>query len=112
VAADLFYRESIRSVGVETIVQKAGVAKISLYRSFASKDDLIVAYLNDRNETYWRAIDRLLAKQEGEPRAAAAARRLHRGADDHARISGLPVHQLRRRISRQIPSGASDRRCQ
>jgi len=69
VAADLFYRESIRSVGVETIVQKAGVAKISLYRSFASKDDLIVAYLNDRNETYWRAIDRLLAKQEGEPRA-------------------------------------------
>jgi len=69
VAADLFYRESIRSVGVETIVQQAGVAKISLYRSFASKDDLIVAYLNDRNETYWRAIDRLLAKRDGDPRA-------------------------------------------
>src|SRR5262245_35535645 len=69
VAADLFYRESIRSVGVETIVQQAGVAKISLYRTFASKDDLIVAYLNDRNETYWRTIDRLLAKKEGNPRA-------------------------------------------
>jgi AcrR family transcriptional regulator len=72
VAADLFYRESIRSVGVETIVQQAGVAKISLYRSFASKDDLIVAYLNDRNEAYWRTIDRLLAK-EGDPRGQLRA---------------------------------------
>jgi len=69
VAADLFYRESIRAVGVETIVNQAGVAKISLYRSYASKDDLIVAYLEDRNETYWRAIDRLLARKEGDPRA-------------------------------------------
>jgi len=61
VAADLFYRRSIRAVGVETIVQEAGVAKISLYRSFASKDDLIVAYLENRNAGYWRHIDRLMA---------------------------------------------------
>ena len=69
VAADLFYRESIRSVGVEQIVKQAGVAKISLYRSYASKDDLIVAYLEERSDTYWRALDRLLAKKEGDPRA-------------------------------------------
>jgi AcrR family transcriptional regulator len=68
VAADLFYRESIRSVGVETIVKAAGVAKISLYRSFASKDDLIVAYLRDRNADYWRRLDRLMAKEK-DPRA-------------------------------------------
>ena len=61
VAADLFYRESIRSVGVETIVKAAGVAKISLYRNFASKDELIVAYLENRNAAYWRQIDRLMA---------------------------------------------------
>jgi AcrR family transcriptional regulator len=61
VAADLFYRQSIRAVGVETIVQQAGVAKISLYRNFASKDDLIVAYLADRNAAYWRHVDRLIA---------------------------------------------------
>jgi AcrR family transcriptional regulator len=67
VAADLFYRESIRSVGVETIVKEAGVAKISLYRSFASKDDLIVAYLRDRNADYWRALDRMMAKEK-DPR--------------------------------------------
>ena len=68
VAGDLFYRKSIRSVGVETIVKEAGVAKISLYRSFASKDDLIVAYLRDRNADYWRGLDRMTAKEK-DPRA-------------------------------------------
>jgi AcrR family transcriptional regulator len=68
VAADMFYRESIRSVGVETIVKQAGVSKISLYRSFESKDDLIVAYLDDRNNEYWRMLDRLMA-EENNPRA-------------------------------------------
>src|SRR5271155_5631892 len=43
VAADLFYRKGVRAVGVETIVKQADVAKISLYRSFPSKDDLVVA---------------------------------------------------------------------
>jgi AcrR family transcriptional regulator len=69
VAADLFYRESIRSVGVETIVQQAGVSKISLYRSFESKDDLIVAYLENRNAEYWRNVDRIVAAKRGNPRA-------------------------------------------
>jgi AcrR family transcriptional regulator len=69
VAADLFYRESIRSVGVETIVQQAGVSKISLYRSFESKDDLIVAYLENRNSEYWRNVDRIVAAKRGNPRA-------------------------------------------
>jgi AcrR family transcriptional regulator len=73
VAADLFYREGIRSVGVETIVQRAGVAKISLYRSFASKDDLIAAYLENRNAEYWRLIDQLLAKHKGDARAQLRA---------------------------------------
>ena len=37
VASELFYSQSIRGVGVETIVKEAGVAKISLYRNFASR---------------------------------------------------------------------------
>ena len=73
VAADLFYRESIRAVGVETIVNRAGVAKISLYRSFASKDDLIVAYLEDRNAGYWRDLDRMMAARPDDPRAQLRA---------------------------------------
>ena len=62
VAADLFYRQGVRAVGVDTIVKQAGVAKISLYRSFASKDELIVAYLQDRNEKFWRQWDEAFAR--------------------------------------------------
>ena len=68
VAADLFYKDSIRAIGVDTIVKRAGVAKISLYRNFESKDDLIVAYLENRNLDYWRHIDRLLAAKGNDPR--------------------------------------------
>jgi AcrR family transcriptional regulator len=73
VAADLFYQRSIRAVGVDTIVKQAGVAKISLYRSFASKDDLIVAYLANRNADYWRGVDRILAVKRTDPRAQLRA---------------------------------------
>lgn len=44
VASEFFYREGIRAVGVDTIVAKSGVAKMSLYRSFPSKDDLVAAF--------------------------------------------------------------------
>ena len=73
VAAELFYKASIRSVGVETIVKQAGVSKITLYRNYDSKDALIVAYLEDRNETYWRTLEQLLDQQEGDPRAQLTA---------------------------------------
>jgi AcrR family transcriptional regulator len=73
VAADLFYRESIRAVGIDTIVKRAGVAKISLYRNFESKDDLIVAYLENRNADYWRNVDRILATKRDDSRAQLRA---------------------------------------
>ena len=73
VASDLFYRDGVRAVGVETIVQQAGVAKISLYRSFPSKDDLVVAYLEDRNATFWRQWDERFAEYEGDPHAQLRA---------------------------------------
>ncbi len=46
-ARDLFYQRGIRAVGVEEIVCEAGVTKPSLYRNFASKDDLVVACLEN-----------------------------------------------------------------
>jgi AcrR family transcriptional regulator len=73
VASDLFYRDGVRAVGVEAIVQQAGVAKISLYRSFPSKDDLVVAYLEDRNATFWRQWDERFAKYKGDPHAQLRA---------------------------------------
>lgn len=69
VAADLFYREGIHAVGVETIVQQAGVAKISLYRAFESKDDLVVAYLTRRDAAFWRDWDDRFARHDGDPHA-------------------------------------------
>jgi AcrR family transcriptional regulator len=69
VAADLFYRKGIRAVGVEAIVKQAGVAKISLYRSFSSKDDLIVAYLENRNAGFWRQWDGAFARHKNDPHA-------------------------------------------
>ena len=50
-AADaLFYGEGVRSASVDAIAERAGVTKRTLYYHFASKDDLIAAYLEARNE--------------------------------------------------------------
>ncbi|UUZ94841.1 TetR/AcrR family transcriptional regulator [Paenibacillus sp. P25] len=45
VASDLFYREGIRAVGIDRIIAESGISKASFYRNFASKDDLVTAYL-------------------------------------------------------------------
>jgi len=68
-AAELFYREGIRAVGIEAVIEKAGVAKMSLYRSFPSKDDLVAAFLADRNRRYWLWWDDVIAASAGNPRA-------------------------------------------
>jgi AcrR family transcriptional regulator len=47
-AAELFYSEGINTVGIDRIIERAGVAKASLYDTFGSKDELIRAYLADR----------------------------------------------------------------
>src|SRR5690349_19662107 len=47
----LFYQDGIRAVGVDRIVAEAEVAKMSLYKHFPSKDDLILAVLKHREES-------------------------------------------------------------
>lgn len=47
----LFYQEGIRAVGIDRIIAEAEVAKMSLYKHFPSKDDLIVAVLKHRDES-------------------------------------------------------------
>jgi AcrR family transcriptional regulator len=52
-ASDLFYREGIRAVGVDTISAEAGVSKRTLYNRFGGKDELVAEYLRRRDER-WR----------------------------------------------------------
>ncbi len=68
-ARDLFYREGIRAVGVDEIVTRAGVTKPSLYRSFASKDELAASYLKDYDAEFWHRFDAAVAAHPGNPRA-------------------------------------------
>ncbi len=72
-AAELFYAEGIRAVGVDTIIEHAGVAKASFYKHFPSKDDLVLEFLK-RRDAYWRdwlagAVERLSPEPSGRPLA-------------------------------------------
>ena len=51
-AYGLFSREGVRAVGVDTIIAEAGVAKMTFYRHFPSKTDLILAFLQRREELW------------------------------------------------------------
>jgi AcrR family transcriptional regulator len=68
-AEDLFYLEGARNVGIDAVVKRAGVNKMSLYRQFESKEDLLRHYLLRRDEKFWAYFDASIAKHPGEPRA-------------------------------------------
>ena len=65
---DLFYREGVRAVGVDAVIARAGVNKMSLYRNFGSKDQLIAAFLEERNHQYWSWWDSIMRRHEGDAR--------------------------------------------
>jgi AcrR family transcriptional regulator len=68
-AEDLFYLEGARNVGIGAVIKRARVNKMSLYRQFESKDDLLRQYLLRRDERFWAYFDASLAKHPRQPRA-------------------------------------------
>ncbi len=52
-AGQLFYQYGYRAVGVDTIAAESGIGKMTLYRHYPSKDELIVAYLKESNTAFW-----------------------------------------------------------
>jgi len=52
-AARLFYQRGYRATGVDTIAAASGIGKMTLYRHYPSKDDLIAAYLRDSDRIFW-----------------------------------------------------------
>jgi AcrR family transcriptional regulator len=61
-AAELFYEEGVQSVGIEKVIERAGVAKASLYGNFKGKDDLVRSYLAARSDARRNRIEQRLAK--------------------------------------------------
>jgi AcrR family transcriptional regulator len=68
-ACSLFYQHGVRAVGVDLVVEKAGVAKTSLYRHFGTKDDLIAAFLQREDEDFWGTWDRVADQHRDQPSA-------------------------------------------
>jgi len=68
-ARELFYRDGIRAVGVDEIVSNAGVTKPSLYRSFASKDELAAAYLRRYEAEFWARFNGAMGEDAADPKA-------------------------------------------
>lgn len=73
-AADrLFYNEGIRAVGVDRVVAESEVTRVTFYRHFPSKDDLIVAYLSARSQREHEQLAAARAAMTGDPRAVLRA---------------------------------------
>jgi AcrR family transcriptional regulator len=72
-ANELFYREGVRAIGVDTVVERSGVSKTTLYRLFESKDALIAAFAAERDRLNWEWWDRIAKQHADEPRALLEA---------------------------------------
>jgi AcrR family transcriptional regulator len=72
-ASEMFYRDGVRAVGIDAIIARSGVAKMSLYRNFPSKNALIAAWLEDRNAFFWRRWDQAEASRNGDPQGQIEA---------------------------------------
>ena len=71
-AYDLFSRRGIRAVGIDEVIERASVAKATLYRHFPSKDDLVLAFLEQREQRWTRE----WVEQEARTRGSTGEERL------------------------------------
>ncbi len=56
-ACQLFYAEGVRAVGIDLIIERAQIAKTSLYRYYRTKDDLVAAFLEREDKEFWQQWD-------------------------------------------------------
>jgi AcrR family transcriptional regulator len=72
-AHDLFYRDGIRATGIDRVIAAARVTKVTFYRHFPSKEDLIREFLEYRHERWMAWFVGALARHGGHPSALVAA---------------------------------------
>jgi AcrR family transcriptional regulator len=58
---ELFYRDGVHSTGIDAVIERAGVAKGSLYYIFGGKDELVAAYLRGRHEAWRQRVEAVQA---------------------------------------------------
>jgi AcrR family transcriptional regulator len=87
-ASELFCRRGVRAVGVDLVVEEAGVAKTSLYRHFRTKDDLIAAFLAREDEDFWATWNRVAQREQDD-----AARELEAHLDWIGERIGRPHYR-------------------
>jgi AcrR family transcriptional regulator len=73
VASDLFYRHGIKAIGVDSIAEAAGTNKMTLYRHFGSKDELVAEYLRALAHKAAASWDASAARHRGDPRGQLRA---------------------------------------
>jgi AcrR family transcriptional regulator len=71
-ADELFYAEGVQTVGIDRVIEHAGVAKATLYNTFGSKENLVRAYLEGRHEATVDKIRRAVERHT-DPRAQLLA---------------------------------------
>jgi AcrR family transcriptional regulator len=69
-ADELFYAHGMRAVSVDRVIERAATTKVTFYRHFRSKDDLVVAYLEHRAELERHGIDAAIAHFDRDPDAS------------------------------------------
>jgi AcrR family transcriptional regulator len=133
----LFYNEGIHAVGIQRVVAEAAVTRVTLYRHFPSKDDLISAYLSRREQYDRDQVDGIIAARADDPRQAltdlataltrddfGAVRRgcpfINASAEftgshvalaharDHRRWVTVRIEELLRRLDHADPRGAAE----
>ncbi len=72
-ATDLFSREGYRAVGTDTIIEHSGVAKMTLYRHFSSKNELINAFIEQTIQRFWTWFEQAISEHPDSPRAQLVA---------------------------------------
>lgn len=72
-AHDLFYRHGIRATGIDRIITESGVTKVTFYRHFPSKNDLIRAFLEYRHQRWLAWFKDALARHGRDVRALVPA---------------------------------------
>jgi AcrR family transcriptional regulator len=135
-ACRLFYEEGIQAVGIQRVIDEAGIAKASLYAHFASKDDLVAAYLDEQGKGVRAELGAHLDNPRLGARAkilkvfdvlvTAAERPTFRGCAFHnasaevadpdhpirvaARVQRTWLHEVFTSLAREIASGAAAER--